>query len=64
MVAECPVCESVRVKVYDSRPQRKDGTRLRWKKCSSCGAKWMTRETFERMVLKQGHPTRGNGVTY
>ena len=62
MVADCPICESVRVSVYNTRPE--ENSRKRWKKCKSCGAKWITIEKFHRMTLEQGHPTKGNGVTF
>lgn len=39
---ECPVCNSVRTSVTDSRPQR--DTIWRRRKCRTCGQRWTTEE--------------------
>jgi transcriptional regulator NrdR family protein len=57
----CPSCHSMRARVYNTRyvlgaQQPRD--RHRWRECLDCGARWVTREVFVRLVQRATRPLR------
>lgn len=63
---KCPVCDSKRTKVYNSRKTQPVGDDLeivvRYRSCADCDSRWKTQERFDVLVMIEGKSTRADRV--